>query len=206
MQSDIVFLAPTSCGGLSISCRKAKTRLRIRGKAAADNLARQSHAQIMETTMANPTDIKPPFTEETALAKVRSAEDAWNSRDPQRVSLAYSRDSEWRNRDLFLQGREAIRSFLSEKWEKELDYRLTKSLWTYSDQRIAVRFQYEYHDASAQWYRAYGNELWEFDEAGLMRRREASINDLAILQSERKFHWDAPGPRPQNDLGILSIL
>jgi len=151
------------------------------------------------------TSLKPPFTLETATAKVRAAEDAWNSRDPERVSLAYSKDSEWRNRSEFVVGRQRIQSFLTSKWEKELDYRLTKSLWTFSDHRIAVRFQYEYHNAQRQWFRAYGNELWEFDDDGLMRRREASINDVAIEASARKFHWPAPGPRPPEDAGIPDI-
>lgn len=151
------------------------------------------------------TAIRPPFTLESATAKVRAAEDAWNSRDPQRVSMAYSEDSEWRNRDQFLQGRDRIREFLSGKWQRELDYRLTKSLWSFTDNRIAVRFQYEYHNTSGQWCRAYGNELWEFDEEGLMRRREASINDAAIEESERKFHWPAPGPRPADDAGIPAV-
>jgi len=149
--------------------------------------------------------IRPPFTLESATAKVRAAEDAWNSRDPQRVSLAYSEDSAWRNRDQFPRGREQIRDFLTRKWERELDYRLTKSLWSFTDSRIAVRFQYEYHDASGQWFRAYGNELWEFDDEGLMRRREASINDLPIQEQERKFHWPAPGPRPADDAGIPNV-
>jgi nuclear transport factor 2 (NTF2) superfamily protein len=155
--------------------------------------------------MPSPTDIRPPFTLETATAKVRAAEDAWNSRDPHRVSLAYSEDSEWRNRDQFVQGRSQVREFLTGKWERELDYRLTKSLWSFSDDRIAVRFQYEYHDATGQWFRAYGNELWEFDDEGLMRRREASINDVAIEEHERKFRWTAPGPRPSSDAGIPSV-
>lgn len=149
--------------------------------------------------------IRPPFTLETATAKVRAAEDAWNSRDPQRVSLAYSEDSEWRNRDQFLRGRDQIRNFLTRKWEKELDYRLTKSLWSFTNNRIAVRFQYEYHDAHGKWLRAYGNELWEFDDEGLMRRREASINDVPINEHERKFRWPAPGPRPTDDAGIPSV-
>jgi nuclear transport factor 2 (NTF2) superfamily protein len=155
--------------------------------------------------MPSPTDIRPPFTRQTALAKVRDAEDAWNSRDPHRVSLAYSEDSEWRNRSQFIRGRDEIREFLSDKWSKELDYRLTKSLWTYSDDRIAVRFQYEYHDDRGQWFRAYGNELWEFDNSGLMRRREASINDVTIEDHDRKFHWPAPGPRPELDAGIPTV-
>jgi uncharacterized protein len=151
------------------------------------------------------TTIRPPFTFETATAKVRAAEDAWNSRDPQRVSLAYSPDSQWRNRDRFLSGREQIQEFLTSKWERELDYRLIKSLWSFTDNRIAVRFQYEYHDTDGQWFRAYGNELWEFDEAGLMRRREASINEIHIDPSERKFHWPAPGPRPADHEGIPTV-
>lgn len=151
------------------------------------------------------TIIRPPFTLETATAKVRAAEDAWNSRDPQRVALSYSEDSKWRNRDQFLQGREQIRAFFTGKWERELDYRLTKSLWTFTDNRIAVRFQYEYHDTAGKWFRAYGNELWEFDEDGLIRRREASINDVPIQESERRFRWSAPGPRPATDAGIPSV-
>ncbi|MCC7531655.1 MAG: nuclear transport factor 2 family protein [Candidatus Melainabacteria bacterium] len=151
------------------------------------------------------TIIRTPFTLETANTKVRTAEDAWNSRDPQRVALAYSEDSEWRNRDHFLRGREQIRAFLAGKWDRELDYRLTKSLWAFTDNRIAVRFQYEYHDAAGKWFRAYGNELWEFDEDGLMRRREASINDVPIQESERRFRWSAPGPRPAEDAGIPSV-
>jgi nuclear transport factor 2 (NTF2) superfamily protein len=151
------------------------------------------------------SDLRPPFTQETALAKVRAAEDAWNSRDPHRVSLAYSEDSEWRNRDRFVKGRDQIREFLTGKWQRELDYRLCKSLWSFTANRIAVRFQYEYHNAEGKWFRAYGNELWEFDDAGLMRRREASINDVAIEERERRFHWPAPGPRPADDAGILAV-
>lgn len=148
---------------------------------------------------------RPPFTLETAIAKVQAAEDAWNSRDPQRVSLAYTIGSVWRNRDRFLQGRDQIQDFLKSKWERELDYRLTKSLWSFTENRIAVRFQYEYHDLHGQWFRAYGNELWEFDDDGLMRRREASINDVPISLEERKFHWPAPGPRPVSDPGIPAV-
>ena len=133
----------------------------------------------------------PPFTLETALAKTQAAEDAWNTRDPHRVSLAYTEDSVWRNRDLFLTGRAEIVEFLTAKWETELDYVLRKSLWAFRDNRIAVRFQYEWHDASNQWYRSYGNELWEFDDMGLMRRREASINDVPITEADRRYF----GPR-----------
>ena len=149
--------------------------------------------------------LRPPFTLETARAKVRAAEDGWNSRDPQRVSLAYSPDTQWRNRSEFFTGRDEVRAFLAGKWEKELDYRLIKALWSFSDDHIAVRFQYEYHDASGQWYRAYGNELWAFDGEGLMRRREASINDVVIAEQERRFHWPAPGPRPTDHPGIPDL-
>lgn len=155
--------------------------------------------------MPTTTSLVPPFNVETATAKVRAAEDAWNSRDPERVSLAYSVDSEWRNRSEFVQGRDEIREFLSRKWERELDYRLTKSLWSFTDNHIAVRFQYEYRNAEGQWFRAYGNELWEFDDDGLMRRREASINDVPINESERRFDWPAPGPRPTDDAGIPAV-
>jgi hypothetical protein len=149
--------------------------------------------------------IAPPFTLETATQKVRLAEEAWNSRDPDRVALAYTEDSVWRNRSEFLVGREQIRAFLTRKWERELDYRLVKALWAFTDNRIAVRFQYEWHDAGGAWHRSYGNEQWEFDERGLMRRREASINDVPILESERKFRWPAPGPRPADHPGIPDV-
>ena len=130
--------------------------------------------------------IRPPFTEESALLKVQAAEDAWNSRDPERVALAYSVDSDWRNRTEFLRGRDEIKAFLYRKWAKELDYRLKKTLWGFRGNRMAVTFEYEWHDAAGQWYRAYGNELWEFDDDGLMRRRIASINDAPIAESERR--------------------
>lgn len=138
----------------------------------------------------------PPFTAETAAAKVRAAEDGWNSCDPVRVSLAYSTDSQWRNRAEFLQGRPAIVDFLTRKWRRELDYRLVKELWAFTENRIAVRFAYEFHDDSGNWYRSYGNENWLFDENGLMTRRLASINDLPIAAADRKFLWDRSGPRP----------
>ena len=132
----------------------------------------------------------PPFTLETAKAKIQAAENAWNTRDPERVALAYTEDSEWRNRNEFVNGRDEIREFLERKWAKELDYRLRKELWCFMDNRIAVRFEYEYHDEAGNWYRAYGNENWEFAENGLMMRRFASINDLAIQESDRKFRWE----------------
>ena len=139
--------------------------------------------------------IRPPFTVETAKAKVKAAEDAWNSRDPERVALAYTEDSQWRNRAEFLQGRDAIQAFLKRKWAKERDYRLMKELWAFTGNRISVRFEYEWRDQEGQWYRSHGNEHWEFDENGLMRRRDASINDLPISETERKFRWPL-GPRP----------
>lgn len=144
----------------------------------------------------------PPFTKETAIQKARMAEDAWNFRDPARVALAYTEDSTWRNRSEFFQGRAAIEEFLTRKWAKELDYRLIKELWAFDGNHIAVRFQYEWHDDKGQWYRSYGNEQWEFAENGLMQRREASINDVAIQESERRFFWPAPGPRPADHPGL----
>ena len=147
----------------------------------------------------------PPFTRETAIQKIRSAEDAWNSCDPHRVSLAYSEDTSWRNRAEFLRGRAEIVEFLKRKWTRELDYRLIKELWLFDDNRIAVRFAYESHDDSGNWYRSYGNENWEFDERGLMRIRHASINDLRISESERKYHWDRSGPRPLDHQGLTEL-
>jgi uncharacterized protein len=152
-----------------------------------------------------PAVIAPPFTIETATQKVRLAEDAWNSRDPARVALAYTEDSVWRNRGEFVTGRDQIRAFLARKWERELDYRLVKALWAFTDDHIAVRFQYEWRDDAGHWHRSYGNELWEFDERGLMRRREASINDVPILETDRKFFWPAPGPRPADHSGIPDV-
>ena len=146
----------------------------------------------------------PPFTLETAKIKARLAEDAWNSKDPVRVSLAYSEDSQWRNRTEFLQGRAQIVAFLTRKWAKEQDYRLIKDLWSFTDERIGVRFAYEWRDENEQWFRSYGNEMWAFDEAGLMRRRAASINDLAIRDDERLFHWPA-GPRPPEHPGLEDL-
>jgi uncharacterized protein len=140
----------------------------------------------------------PPFTRETAAKKVQAAEDAWNTHDPVRVAGAYSEDSVWRNRDLFITGRDEIVKFLTQKWERELNYSLRKNLWAFDGNRIAVRFQYESHDVNGQWWRSYGNELWEFDDHGYMRRREASINDVAIDESERRIF----GPRPEEERGI----
>jgi nuclear transport factor 2 (NTF2) superfamily protein len=148
--------------------------------------------------------IVPPFTEATATEKVRLAENAWNSRDPEKVSLAYTPDSRWRNRAEFVNGRDEIVRFLTRKWAKELDYRLIKELWTFAGDRIAVRFAYEWHDDSGSWFRSYGNENWEFDAAGLMRRRYASINDLPITQAERKYHWPL-GPRPEDHPGLSDL-
>ena len=140
----------------------------------------------------------PPFTLQTALQKVQAAEDAWNTRDPQRVAGAYTVDSVWRNRDRFVTGRDEIIELLEDKWQRELDYALRKNLWAFQENRIAVRFQYECHDASGQWWRSYGNELWQFDEHGLMSRREASINDIAIDEADRRIF----GPRPEKDRGV----
>ena len=137
----------------------------------------------------------PPFTRESAEQKVQAAEDGWNSRDPKRVASAYTQDTQWRNRSEFVVGREAVEAFLARKWDKEQDYALRKQLWAFTDDRIAVRFQYEWHDAAGQWWRSYGNENWEFAADGLMRRREASINDVPITEQERRIH----GPRPQGD-------
>lgn len=140
----------------------------------------------------------PPFDEAGARAKVQAAEDGWNSKDPHRVSLAYTADSVWRNRDTFITGRDAIVEFLTAKWERELDYVLRKSLWGFRNNRIAVRFQYEWHNAEGQWFRSYGNENWEFDDNGLMRRREASINDVSIDESQRRWF----GPHPESEYGV----
>lgn len=146
----------------------------------------------------------PPFSQATAAAKVRAAEDGWNSRDPARVSLAYTVDSRWRNRSEFVTGREQIVEFLTRKWSWELEYRLIKELWAFDGSRIAVRFAYESHDAAGQWYRSYGNENWEFDANGLMMRRHASINDLAITEAERLFHWPL-GRRPDDHVGLSEL-
>ena len=147
--------------------------------------------------MNQPRPPFPPFDMDSAIIKCQAAEDAWNTRDPHRVSLAYTEDSVWRNRDQFVTGRAQIVDFLTAKWEKELDYVLRKSLWGFRGNRMAVRFQYEWHDKAGQWYRSYGNELWEFDDLGLMRRREASINDVVITEADRRYF----GPRPADERG-----
>jgi len=168
----------------------------------------------MSTTKASTTDTAaatgqsrppvPPFDAATAAQKARMAEDAWNSRDPTRVALAYTPDSRWRNRAEFLQGRDEIRAFLTRKWHRELDYRLIKEVWAFRDNRIAVRFAYEWHDDSGHWFRSYGNENWEFDAAGLMRLRIASINDRPIAESERKYHWPL-GRRPDDHPSLSEL-
>lgn len=147
----------------------------------------------------------PPFTEATAIEKVRLAEDGWNSRDPAKVALAYTVDTRWRNRAEFLSGRAEVEAFLTRKWNKELDYRLIKELWAFTGNRIAVRYAYEHHDDSGQWFRAYGNENWEFDADGLMHHRHACINDVAIAENDRKFFWDSTGPRPQDHPGLSEL-
>jgi nuclear transport factor 2 (NTF2) superfamily protein len=146
----------------------------------------------------------PPFNFDQAIIKVRKAEDAWNGKNPSAVALAYTEDTRWRNRAEFINGRDEVEGFLTRKWAKELDYRLIKEIWAHSDNRIAVRFAYEWHDDSGQWYRSYGNENWEFDEHGYMAVRHASINDLAIDESERKFHWPS-GPRPDGHPSLTDL-
>jgi hypothetical protein len=157
--------------------------------------------------MNTPTETRPPFppfTRETAILKVRMAEDGWNSRDPKRVALAYTLDSIWRNRSEFPRGRAEIEAFLDSKWTRENEYRLIKELWAFEGNRIAVRFAYEWHDNAGNWFRSYGNENWEFDENGLMQKRFASINDLAITESERKFHWPL-GRRPESHPSLSDL-
>jgi uncharacterized protein len=154
--------------------------------------------------MESPVNLVPPFTRETAIQKVRKAEDGWNSRDPQRVSLAYTVDSRWRNRSEFVTGREQIVQFLTRKWAKEQEYRLIKELWAFDGARIAVRFAYEWHDDAGSWFRSYGNENWEFDGEGIMHHRHASINDLPIKESDRLFHWPL-GRRPDDHKGLSEL-
>jgi len=174
----------------------------IRNRTAAEknSAAEKEHGMSFEVTAA----LVPPFTRETAILKVRKAEDGWNSRDPAKVCLAYTVDSRWRNRSEFVNGREQIIQFLTRKWQKELDYRLIKELWAFGGSRIAVRFAYESHDATGQWYRSYGNENWEFDDAGVMQHRYACINDLAIKESERLYHWPL-GRRPDDHPGLTEL-
>jgi nuclear transport factor 2 (NTF2) superfamily protein len=162
---------------------------------------------VKETAMSESRPPFPPFTAETAAMKVRAAEDGWNACNPERVSLAYTVDSAWRNRREFINGRAEIVAFLTRKWAQELSYRLIKELWAFTGDRIAVRFAYEWHDESGTWFRSYGNENWWFDASGLMRRRFASINDLPIAESARKYHWDRSGPRPADhpSLGDLGL-
>ncbi|MCX7187438.1 MAG: nuclear transport factor 2 family protein [Methylophilales bacterium] len=158
----------------------------------------------MTTTQSNQRPPLPPFSRKSATQKVRMAEDGWNSRDPQRVSMVYTEDSQWRNRAEFPRGRAQIVEFLTRKWARELDYRLIKELWAFEGNRIAVRFAYEWHDADGQWFRSYGNENWQFDANGLMELRYASINDLAIIEAERKFHWPL-GRRPDDHLSLSAL-
>jgi nuclear transport factor 2 (NTF2) superfamily protein len=164
---------------------------------------KESPTHTQQRTIAM-TALIPPFTLETAIAKVRMAEDGWNSREPHRVSLAYTEDGRWRNRAEFINGRAEIVAFLTRKWHRELDYRLIKELWAFADDRIAVRFAYEWHDDSGNWFRSYGNENWEFDASGLMRRRFASINDLPISDANRKYHWPL-GRRPDDHPGLAEL-
>ena len=154
--------------------------------------------------MPSPPNLAPPFTRETAMLKVRAAENNWNSRNPDQVARGYTPDSRWRNRSEFITGRDQIIAFLARKWSKELDYRLIKELWAFDENRIAVRFAYEFHDPSGQWFRSYGNEMWEFDASGLMKFRHASINDLAIKEQDRLYHWPL-GPRPEGHPGLSEL-
>jgi nuclear transport factor 2 (NTF2) superfamily protein len=174
-------------------------RVRVRRRGAPPNARRK--------TMSDSTEVRPPlppFTRESAMQKVRAAEDGWNTRDPQRVSLAYTPQSVWRNRAEFVTGREAIVAFLTRKWARELDYRLIKELWAFTDNRIAVRFAYEWHDDSGNWFRSYGNENWEFDANGLMAHRHACINDLPIRESDRLYRWPL-GRRPDDHPGLSDL-
>jgi uncharacterized protein len=159
----------------------------------------------MEASVSESRPPFPPFTRETAIQKVRGAEDAWNSCSPEKVSLGYTPDSHWRNRSEFMRGRAEIVAFLRRKWTKELDYRLIKELWAFAENRIAVRFAYEWHDDSGNWFRSYGNENWEFAGNGLMQRRLASINDLPIKENDRKYHWDRSAPRPVDHPGLSDL-
>ena len=178
--------------------------LTSRGPVLPIQSKRLKEKKIMATAPITTRPPLPPFTRETAIQKVRLAEDGWNTRDPGKVALAYATDSRWRNRSAFINGRNDIIAFLSRKWAKELDYRLIKELWAFTGNRIAVRFAYEWHDDSGHWYRSYGNENWEFNDDGLMASRFASINDLPILESERKYHWPL-GRRPEDHPGLSDL-
>jgi uncharacterized protein len=182
--------------------RTSTLRLATLTTLSAASARREQMSNERGAAMLSPRPPLPPFTAETARKKVQAAEDAWNTRDPVLVAGAYTEDSVWRNRHEFLSGREAIIAFLTRKWERELDYALCKDLWAFTDDRIAVRFQYESHDPGGQWYRSYGNELWEFDPDGYMSRREARINDVPITESERRFL----GPRPEDERGQVNPL
>ncbi|MCK2056401.1 nuclear transport factor 2 family protein [Methylobacterium sp. 37f] len=160
---------------------------------------------MSETLAAESRPPLPPFTRDTAIVKVRAAENGWNGCNPEKVALAYTADSRWRNRTEFFSSRPAIVDFLRRKWEREHEYRLIKEIWAFTEDRIAVRFAYEFHDAAGQWFRAYGNENWAFDANGLMRERHASINDLAIRDTERQFHWDRAAPRPEDHPGLSDL-
>jgi hypothetical protein len=168
------------------------------------NLTIRNETAGAKLPMSDNRPLVPPYTAETAALKARAAEDAWNSRDPARVALAYTLDSRWRNRAEFFNGRDAIVAFLTRKWARELDYRLIKEVWAFHENRIAVRFAYEWHDDSGHWYRSHGNEQWEFNQAGVMHRREASINDVPIREEERKYHWPL-GARPKDHPGMSDL-
>lgn len=166
-------------------------------------VARNNSSSATTTTEERPP--VPPFSYEDAVTKVRMAENAWNTCDPDRVKMAYTVDSVWRNRNVFIKGRDEIHDFLTQKWQTEQDYRLIKEIWVHSDNRIAVRFSYEFHNPQGEWFRAYGNEHWEFDAHGLMKIRHASINDVPITNDERLFHWDRNGPRPDDHPGLKEL-
>ena len=184
--------------------RQNRLRLRLRLTQAARRACTPTPFPTNQVEPMNLPPPKPPFTRESAILKIRMAEDAWNTRDPDRVAGVYTEDTVWRNRAEFPVGRAQVRAFLARKWARELDYRLIKELWTFEAHRIAVRFAYEWHDDSGQWFRSYGNENWEFNPEGLMQRRFASINDLPIREDERKFHWPL-GPRPADHPGLSDL-
>jgi nuclear transport factor 2 (NTF2) superfamily protein len=167
-------------------------------------LSKSTSIAAMSSTGNETKPPLPPFTRETAIKKIRMAEDGWNSKNPDKIKMAYTEDTVWRNRSSFIKGRDEVREFLSGKWERELDYRLIKELWAFTDNRIAVRYCYEFHNDAGEWFRAYGNENWEFDENGLMRERHAAINDVPIDQKDRKFHWPE-GARPEDHPGLSEL-